>query len=97
MREICQCVTKKVSQMGLQISGKRYLLSVLVKEHPYGNPHHRPFASSLRGPPPQRGGSCARPLFLFIRWDNSIFIRPAHFYSKVAQSKASPLGRGTAE
>ena len=34
---------------------------------------------------------------LFIRWDNSIFIRPTHFYSKVARNNASPLGRGTAE
>ena len=34
---------------------------------------------------------------LFIRCDNSIFIRLAHFYSKVARCKASPLGRGTAE
>ena len=33
----------------------------------------------------------------FIRWNNSIFYRPAQFYSKVARSKASPLGRGTAE
>ena len=32
---------------------------------------------------------------LFIRCDNSIFIRLAH--SKVARCKASPLGRGTAE
>ena len=30
---------------------------------------------------------------LFIRYDNSIFIRPTHFYSKVARIKASPLGR----
>ena len=33
----------------------------------------------------------------FIRCDNSMFIRLAHFYSKVARCKASPLGRGTAE
>ena len=31
---------------------------------------------------------------LFIRCDNRIFIRLAHFYSKVARCKASPLGRG---
>ena len=34
---------------------------------------------------------------LFIRYDNSIFVCLAQFYSKVARSKASPLGRGTAE
>ena len=34
---------------------------------------------------------------LFIRCDNRIFIRLAHFYSKDARCKASPLGRGTAE
>ena len=34
---------------------------------------------------------------LFIRYDISIFVRLAQFYSKVARCKASPLGRGTAE
>ena len=32
---------------------------------------------------------------LFIRHDNSIFVRLAQFYSKVAQSKASPLWEDT--